>query len=336
MKVVFFEAREYEREFFQRELKDLELEFYPYPLTEESVDKAANAQVVSVRVLSRLDKDLLSKLKGCRLIATRSTGYDHIDVEYARKLGIAVCNVPAYGSGSVAEHTVALMLALSRRLIESIERTRKGIFDFEGLTGFNLLGKTLGVIGAGNIGRKVIKIALAFGMKVLAYDIRRDEELAKTLGFEYVDLDYLLQNSDIISLHANLTKENYHMLDEEAFSKMKDGVIIVNTARGGLIDTKALIKNLLSGKVKACALDVLEDEYTLRYEKELLLKENLEEDKLKTLAMNHVLLKLQHEGRLIITPHNAFNSYESLQEVLRTTLMNILSFLEGKPINLVQ
>ena len=332
MRIVFYEAREDEIEFFSKELKNFEVSFIKEPLNENNL---IDAEIISVFVDSRINANILNKFKSLKLICTRSTGYDHIDVEECKKRGIIVSNVPSYGIETVAEHAFALMLAISRRLFESFERTRKGNYSNKGLTGFELKGKTLGIIGAGKIGRRVAEIAKAFGMKVIAFDIYPNFEEAKRIGYEYVDLDTLLRESDIISLHANLTKENYHLLNEEAFEKMKSGVIIINTARGALIDSKALIKYIGLGKVKYAGLDVLENEPEIKEEIQILEKE-LSEEETKNILANYILFEMEDRGEgVIITPHNAFNSLEALEEIKRTTLQNILSFIQGNPINVV-
>jgi len=226
-------------------------------------------------------------------------------------------------------------LAASRRLIESFERTRKGGFSNKNLTGFELKGKTIGIIGAGKIGRRVAEIAKAFGMKVLAYDIFQNIDEAKSIGYEYVPLDTLLKESDIITIHANLTKENYHIINKDAFEKMKDGVVIINTARGAIIDTEALIKYLKFRKVAYAALDVLEAEPEIKEELEVF-EEEQDGAQIKKLLLNHILFEMEDRlERVIITPHNAFNSKEALEEIKRTTVDNIISFTNGKPINVV-
>jgi D-lactate dehydrogenase len=332
MRIAFYEAREDEIQYFKEKLKDFELYFFKEPIKENNI---LDVEIISIFADSRMDKNILEKLKNLKFICTRTTGYDHIDLEECKKRGIVVSNVPAYGIETVAEHTFALILAVSRRLIESFERTRKGIFSNKGLTGFELKGKTLGIIGAGKIGRRVAEIAKAFGMKVIAYDIFQNLEEAKRIGYEYVDLDRLLKEADIITIHANLTKENYHMINEFAFEKMKDGVIIINTARGAIIDTKALIKYLNSGKIMYAALDVLENEPEIKEEVQLLEKE-LSEEEMKKLLANHVLFDMEDRlEKVLITPHNAFNSKEALGEIKRTTVENILSFVNGKPVNVV-
>ncbi len=332
MKIVFYEAREDEVKYFSERLKGFELYFFSEKISENNL---IDAEIISIFIDSRINKEILDKLKSLKFICTRSTGYDHIDLEECKKRGILVSNVPSYGIETVAEHTIALILAVSRRILESFERTRKGIFNNIGLTGFELKGKTLGIIGAGKIGRRVAELAKAFGMRVIAYDIYKNLEEARRIGYEYVDFETLLKESDIISLHANLTKENYHLINESSLEKMKNGVIIINTARGALIDTKALLKYLNSGKVGAVALDVLENEPEVKEEIQILNRE-LKEEELKNLLSNYLLFEAEDRlDRVIITPHNAFNSSEALEEIKRTTLENILSFVKGKPINTV-
>lgn len=336
IKIVFFEANEEDKKFFEKNLKDFELVFYDFPLTNENANLIEDADVISVFIYSKVDEKILKNAKKLKFVTTRSTGFDHIDIEECKKRNILVSNVPSYGIQTVAEHTFALILSLSRKIIQSVEKTKKGDFTLDGLRGFELSGKTLGIIGAGKIGRRVAEIAKSFGMKVIAYDIFPNQEEAKRIGYEYVDLDTLLKNSDIISLHANLTKENYHMIGEKEFEKMKEGVVIINTARGALIDTAALIKFIKNGKVKGCGLDVLEEEGTIKEEIELLVKNKLDKDRLYNLVVNHALIELENQqGNVIITPHNAFNSEEALEEIRKTTLQNIVSFFEGKPVNLV-
>jgi D-lactate dehydrogenase len=332
MRIAFYEAREDEIQYFKEKLKDFELYFFKEPLKENNI---LDVEIISIFADSRIHKNILEKLKNLKFICTRTTGYDHIDLEECKKRGIVVSNIPAYGIETVAEHTFSLILAVSRRLMESFERTRKGMFSNKGLTGFELKGKTLGIIGAGKIGKRVAEIAKVFRMKVIAYDIFQNLEEAKRIGYEYVDLDKLLKEADIITIHANLTKENYHLIDENAFEKMKDGVIIINTARGAIIDTKALIKYIKSGKIEYAALDVLENEPEIKEEAQLLERE-LSEEEMKKLLANHVLFDMEDRlEKVLITPHNAFNSKEALEEIKRTTVENITSFINGKPINIV-
>ena len=223
----------------------------------------------------------------------------------------------------------ALIFAISRKLIESVDRVKSGNFSPVGLTGFDLFGKTLGVLGVGNIGTHVIRIAKGIGMDVVAYKRTPDPKLAGDLGFQFVEMDQLYKISDIITIHVPYTKETHHLLNADAFTKMKDGVVIINTARGSIIDTTALVAALQSGKVGAAGLDVLEGEGMIQEEHELLHKEMPMED-LRTVIEDHMLLS---NPKVLITPHNAFNSTEALQRILNTTSDNVLGFLAGTPKN---
>jgi D-lactate dehydrogenase len=267
------------------------------------------ATILSIFTHSKMTADILRLAPSLRLIVTRTTGYDHIDVAAAAARGITVCNVPEYGTNTVAEHTLALLLAISRRIVESVNRTRRGDFRYEDLHGFDLAGKTLGVIGTGRIGSNVIGYARSLGMNVLAHSNIRDQRLARRLGFRYVTLVPLLRAADIISLHAPMTPATRHLLNAAAFKKMKRGVVIINTARGGLIDTPALIQALKEKKVAAAGLDVLEHTSARR--------------------------QLQKMPNVLLTPHNAFNSDEALERIAATTVANVKAWQAGQPINVV-
>ena len=293
--------------------------------------KIADAQIISAFIYSNLDASVLSQLPAVRMIATRSTGYDHIDMAYCRERKIVVSNVPSYGANTVAEHTFALLLSLSRNIYQARERTLRNDFSFHGLQGFDLMGKVMGVIGTGQIGQHVIRIAKGFEMQVLAYDLHQNGAARERLGFEYVGLDALLARSDVISLHCPLTAETHHLIGKQAFKKMKKSVYLINTARGGLIDTEALLWALDAGIVAGAGLDVLEEEESVREERELL-SGRFDGAKLQTVLRNHVLAK--HE-RVIITPHIAFNSREAVRRILETTLENISAYLVQAPINVV-
>ena len=239
--------------------------------------------------------------------------------------------MPSYGENTVAEHTIALLLMLSRKVHQSVLQMRSGRVDLAELTGFDLQGKTIGVVGAGHIGLHVIRIARGFGMRVLAFDVRRDPFLADLLGFEYATMDQLLPESDIVTLHSPLTDKTHHLIGREAFAKMKAGAMIVNTARGALIDTDALVEALESGKLGGAGLDVLEGEELIKEEKELL-QQPLDVDRLRTAVRNRVLLG---RDNVVFTPHNAFNSREALVRILEVTLSNLDAFRAGQPVNRV-
>ncbi len=330
--VVFLEVEAWEETF----LKDFSPEnwrarFYPDEADRMDLKKIADAAILSVFIYSDLDAALLKHLPKLEMIATRSTGTDHIDTAFCREHGITVCNVPSYGANTVAEHAFALILSLSRKIYPARARTLHGDFSFQGLQGFDLMGKTLGVIGTGQIGRHVIRIAKGFQMRVLACDARPDPSVAELLGYVYTDLNTLLMQSDIVSLHCPLTDESRYLIGDAAFKVMKKGVLLINTARGGLIDTEALLSALESGKVSGAGLDVLEEEEAVREERELLSRQ-FNEEKLRAVVRNHVLLK---RDDVIITPHIAFNSREAVARILRTTMDNITGFLEENPRNTI-
>lgn len=330
MKIAFFEVQNWEEPYLNKAFKDHELKLFKDVLADERIDEAKDYEIISIFIYSRLTAEILSKLETLRLVATRSTGFDHIDLETCKKRGILVCNVPTYSEDTVAEHTFALLLSLSRNIHDSYERTRQGDFTCEGISAFDLKGKTLGVLGTGRIGRSVIQIARGFGMNILAYDKHPNTDAA-TLGFQYTNSINLLEKSDVVTLHLPLNEETYHLLNKDRISKMKKGAIVINTARGGLIDTEALTQALLKGDLGGAGLDVLEEETLVREEAQLLL-DNVPRERLATLLRAHILLRLKN---VIITPHCGFNSKESLERLINTTIANINSFINGKPQNLV-
>ncbi len=333
MKAVFFETASWERRYLKRALaqQNLHVQLRADSLTEESLRAAAGAAVLSVFIYSTLTSRVLQKLPRLRFIATRSTGFDHIDLVAAKKHRIIVSNVPSYGENTVAEHTFALILALSRNVHKAYVKTIKGDFSLEGLRGFDLKGKTIGVIGTGHIGMHVIKMAKGFGMEVLACDVRKNVFLSEVLDFRYVRLQELLRHSDIVSLHVPYMASTQHLMSRETFRMMKRGALLINTARGGLVDTDALVWALDQGMVGGAGLDVLEGEELVKEERQLL-AQDFPKEKLATALKNHILL---HRENVVITPHIAFDSREALQRILETTVNNIASFLSGMPINVV-
>lgn len=301
------------------------------PLSEATVDQVGEAPVVSVFIRSRVTRAVIDRMPSVRLIATRSTGFDHIDLTACAESGVTVCNVPSYGENTVAEHTFSLILALSRRLAVAMRRTAYGDFSLSGLLGFDLRERTLGVVGAGNIGLHVIRIGRAFGMEVLAYDTRPQALIAEVLGFHYASLDELLSRSDVVSLHVPYRPETHHLLDRERFMALKPGALVVNTARGALVDTVALLEALETGQVGGAALDVIEGEEQLMEEPQMFHLPETEEQ-LRQLLTGHVLAK--HDN-VIITPHMAWYSKEALERILDTTCSNIRGFLDGAPANVI-
>ena len=333
MRAVFFETAPWERRYLSRTLatSQLSLRFVADPLTDETVHQAAGAHILSVFIYSTLTARLLSCLPRLRLIATRSTGFDHIELAACRRRRILVANVPSYGENTVAEHTFALILALSRNIHKAYVKTIKGDFSLDGLQGFDLKGKTIGIVGGGHIGLHVIKMAKGFGMEVLVCDVRRNMFLSEVLDFRYAPLETLLRQSDIVSLHLPYMASTHHLMNRATFGLMKRGALIINTARGGLVDTDALVWALDEGLVGGAGLDVLEGEELVKEERQLLARD-FPKDKLATVLKNHILL---HRENVVITPHIAFDSKEALQRILDTTAMNITGFLAGASVNLV-
>ena len=330
---VFFETALWERRYLARAVRPFGVRprFVNTPLTDDTVAAARGASMLSTFIYSRVTPPLIKRLRGVRLIATRSTGFDHIDLPACRRAAITVANVPAYGENTVAEHTFALILALSRNVHKAYVRTAKGDFSLEGLQGFDLKGKTIGVVGAGRIGMHVIKMAKGFGMEVLTYDSRKDPFLSEVLGFRYATLPELLRASDIVTLHLPYTDQTHHLMNRDVFRLMKRGALLINTARGGLVDTNDLVWALDKGLIGGAGLDVLEGEELVKEERQLL-EQDFSKERLVTALKNHILL---HRENVVITPHIAFDSREALQRILETTVNNIMSFLGSTPVNLV-
>ncbi len=332
MKIAIFEIEPREAAAFEPLKRGHELVLSEQPLRADNVGQYADAAIVSVRIYSKLDRDVLEKLPALELIATRSTGYDHIDTRYCADRGVSVSNVPSYGENTVAEHVFALLLGISHRMREAIERARSGHFTPEGLEGFDLQGKTIGVIGTGNIGTHVIRIARGFAMKVLAFDVKPQPRLAAEYGFSYATLDELLTGSDIVTLHVPALPQTEHLIDERAIARMKQGAVLMNTARGSIVDTRALIEALRSGKLSAAGLDVLADEPLIREEAELISSIFANQRDVRELVADHILLSMPN---VIVTPHSAFNTREAIARIVSTTVGNIVSFLDGAPTNVV-
>ena len=330
-KIAFFELEEWEKAYLKKNLAGHELVLESCRLDAKTLAKAKDCQVVCSFIYSQIDAPLLEKLPKARLYCTMSTGFDHVDLGACARKGITACNVPSYGDNTVAEHTFALILAVSRKLLPSVERTRKGSFSLEGLRGFDLKGKTLGVIGTGRIGRRVIHIARAFEMEVVAYDASPDLQFAKKEDFTYChSIEEVMTKSDVLTLHVPLNNDTHHMVNEHNIDYLKKGAVLVNTSRGSVVQTKALLKALKKGVISAAALDVLEEECFIKEEKELLTEAFRKTCNLQTVLEEHMLLS--HEN-VLITPHNAFNSQEALERILQTTVENIEGFLAGKPRN---
>ena len=331
MKIAIFEIKKWEKAHMKRKLKGHTLEFFSTPISEDNIKKLKSFDAISVFIYSQVDKKRISKLPKLKLIATRSTGFDHIDLKECKKKKITVCNVPFYGENTVAEHTFALVLSISRNIHKSYVRTLRNDFTIDGLIGFDLKGKTLGLIGGGHIGMHVARMAKGFGMEVLVHDTNKNNFLSEVLDFEYTDFDDLLKKSDIVTLHVPYNKHTHHLMNKKTFSLMKKGSILINTARGGVIDTDALIDALDKKILAGAGLDVLEGEKLIKEEKQLL-HENHKTEALGELVKDHILLS---KDNVVFTPHIAFYSKEALERILDTTILNISGFKNKKIKNVV-
>ena len=336
MKIIFFEVPKSEQPIFAQAFNNVETSFYEEKLNEDNVNLAKDAEIISVFINSEINKEIIDAMPNLKFIATRSTGFDHIDCIYAKTKDIAVSNVPAYGSYTVAEFAFGLLLNLSRKINQANNHLCKGAdFNIFSLEGFDLRGKTIGVIGTGKIGKNSVKIAKGFSMNVLAYDLHPDMDFAKENNFEYKTLPKVLAQSDVITLHAPYFKENHHMINKENIALMKKGVYLINTARGELIDTEALIEGLKNGIIAGAGLDVMEGERELKEEIEILSCPEKSErvNDYKTLLEDRVLIDMPN---VIVTPHIAFYSKEAEGEIIKTTIDNINGFFSNVSINLIK
>ena len=338
MKTQFYGIKPWEKEYLESKIKYLtlpiEAEYFENHLDKNTLLEDRNAEVISVFVGSVVDQDVINSFPNLKLITTRSTGYDHVDVAKAKEKNIPVSYVPAYGENTVAEFAFGLILALSRKIYLSVDQIREsGSFSQENLQGFDLKSKTLGVVGTGHIGKHIIKMAKGFDMNVVACDAFPDKEFQKTISFEYLSLEDLLKTSDIVTIHVPYIKETHHLLNSDTIKLMKKGAYLINTARGPIVETEALVKALKNGDLGGAGLDVLEEENLTSSEVDFILGGHPEEHNLKTVLANHVLIDMPN---VVVTPHNAFNTKEALQRILDTTLENIQSFLTGTPKNLVK
>jgi D-lactate dehydrogenase len=333
MKIVIFETEPWEQDAFAPLRKMHDMVMVKDPLTEKNATDYQDADIVSTFIYSKLNCATFEKFKNLKLIATRSTGISHIDIDACNHHDIAIANVPTYGKNTVAEHAFGLLLAISHNIVEGVDRVRKGDFDFRGLRGFDLRGKIIGIIGTGDIGEHAIKIALGFDMKVIAFDVKPRNELTEQLRFEYVDLDTLLAHADIISMHVPGIPQTKDLIGEEEFQKMKFGAVLINTSRGSVVNIQAMVKALANGTLKAAGLDVLPEEPIIREEAELLrtVYHKQHERDLVTLLADNALMRMQN---VLITPHNAFFTSEAVERILATTVKNIKGFIEGEPKNI--
>ena len=325
LKIVFFEISTIEKNYVKRKLgKEFNLVFIKDKLNEDNAALIADADCVSVFIYSSVTEKVLSKAKKLKLLATRSTGFNHINLKAAQKKKISVCNVPFYGENTVAEHTFALILALSRNIHKAYVRTLQGNFSLDGLRGFDLKGKTIGIVGAGSIGIHVVKMAKGFGMNVIAFDTTKNHLLEDILDFSYTSLEDLLASSDIITMHCPYNEHTRHMINMKNIHLVKKGAIFINTARSGLIEPSAVYYAIDSGIFSGAGLDVFEGEELMNEENQMLTK-NVSIEHLEALMKRNILLRREN---VIITPHMAFDSIEAIERILDTTISNIHAYLK--------
>ena len=323
MNVAIFSAKKYDREFLNAANGSLhKLRFFEPHLNDETVSLAAGFEAVCVFVNDQVNAAVIARLHslGVRLIALRCAGYNNVDLSPAKKHGVTVVRVPAYSPYAVAEHTIALMLALNRKLHRAYNRVREGNLALDGLVGFDLHGKTVGVIGTGQIGTVVAQILTGFGCPTLAFD-PFPNAACRSLGVRYVELNQLFAESDIITVHCPLTPENKHLINGQALEKMKNGVMLINTSRGALLDTVAIIEGLKSGKIGYLGLDVYEEEEEIFFE-----------DRSGSILSDDVFARLLTFPNVIITGHQAFFTREALLNIADTTIDNITKFENNQPL----
>jgi D-lactate dehydrogenase len=330
MRIALFDVHRYERAAFDAANADYghELAYFEPRLTEETAPLAAGSGAVCAFVNDHLDAPTLAKLhaEGVRVLALRSAGFNHVDLDAAGRLGLAVVRVPEYSPYAVAEHAVALLMTLNRKTHRAFARVREANFSLEGLVGVDIHGKTVGVVGTGRIGAVMLRIMHGFGCRLLAWDIAPNEELSLSLGVRYVDLAELFGESDIISLHVPLTPETRHLIDAAALAQMKASVLIVNTGRGALIDTRALVAALKRGEIGGAGLDVYEEEEGVFFT-----------DLSDKVLQDDVLARLLTFPNIIVTSHQGFLTREALAAIAGTTLANVQAFERGEPlVNAVQ
>ena len=335
--IAFFDIKDFDQDFLTtHKPDDCDYFFFKesiHQCPEEMLDSVKEVDVISVFTSSRVPADVLEKFSNLKLVTTRSTGFNHINLDYCKQNNIPVVNVPRYGDVTVAEFAFGLLLNVIRRIDIAYNDLKDGIINIQGYVGRDLYGKTIGIIGTGAIGCHSVRIAKGFGMRVIAFDPYPKKEYIEMFGVEYVNLDQLFKEADIISIHAPSTKENHHMINEASFEKMKRGVVIINTARGELMDTEALYRAIKNGIVSGAGLDVLECEDILMQSDAYMMKVDcINKDCLSRTLINHKLLELPN---VIVTPHVAFDSQEAIQRILFTTVENIKAFLSGNIINKV-
>jgi len=338
-RMLVFDFKKSEMGFFEtKKFEDYDISFFEESLNEKTVKNVAledldNTEIISLFINSRINKEVLELFKKLKIITTRSTGFNHINLEECLKHNVAVTNVTDYGALTVVQFTYGVIIALVRKIIPSLSDMKKLENHSEDYIGHDLNALTLGVIGTGVIGSNICRVASTLGIKTFAYDIKQNREVVEKYNTEYLKLDDLIKNSDIITIHIPYNDENYHMFSHREFDMMKDGAYFINTSRGELVNTYELYKALISKKIQGCALDVGECEY-FSFDIDNLLQK-IPETTHNCLGRTLVLQKMAELPNVIITPHIAHSTKEALQSILETTMKNIKSFYEGNMLNRV-
>lgn len=325
-KIAFFGVKSWERGVIEKEISRLDtfgVGIFEKEI-QDDIELAKKYDIISPFIYSVLDKSVLNKLPNLKMVATRSTGMDHIDGDECKKRKILVSNVPVYGSNTVAEYAFALLLAITRKIVVAHQSVEEGEFSPEGLTGVDLYGKTLGVIGCGKIGQNVVSIARGFGMKVLGVDDYKDPKMIKKSGFKYVDLETCLEEADFVTLHVPAIPETFHMINKKNIKLMKKGSFLVNTARGAVVETEAIVWALNNKILAGVGLDVTEEEMLVD-SMSVVMSKKITRDNLQEVLSFHML---RDRDDVVFTPHNAFNTKEAIERIVKTTVENINQFIK--------
>jgi D-lactate dehydrogenase len=331
MKVVYCAQDAWEETYIKERLPGIDVLFTLGTLQEHGALADADADVLCVFVSSHVGATELDRFPKVKLIATRSTGFDHIDLAEAKKRGITVVTVPSYGINTVAEFAFALLLGLTRNVCTAYRQVREDAsFSQEGLTGTDLAGKTMGLVGCGRIGVHTARIAKGFGMNVIVYDVFQNPQLAQEIGFEYVSLEALLPRADVISVHVPYNEQTHHLINLGNVGSIKKGAYFINTARGAIVETAALVKGLQDGTFAGIGLDVLEDEQKMGSAAQL--QPSTDSAEAQIIIANRYLMS---HPNVIVTPHIAFDTNEAIRRILDTTVANITAFASGTPTNTV-
>ncbi len=327
-KIAFFGVRSWEREVIEKEI--INIDAFGVGIFEgevqDNIEIAKKYDVLSLRIYSVISKDILDKLPNLRMIATRSTGVDHIDLVECNKRKILVTNVPVYGSNTVAEYAFGLILAVAKKIVEAHQAVEDDDFSPEGLTGIDLFGKTIGIIGLGQIGSNVARIARGFGMKIVALDKEPNMKIVKKYKIKLVNLDTLLKESEVVTLHVPATKETYHLINRENIKLMKTGSILVNTSRGAVVESVAVIWALNKKILRGAGLDVVEEEDKLE-SMSMIMSQRPTKNDLQDVLSYHML---RDRDDVVFTPHNASNSEEAIERIVKTTIENIKNYCQKK------